>query len=55
MKRARYSDIVRYSDVKENAIEIPRIFAESMNPWDIVIFNSGHLKDERRDLAPAAH
>jgi hypothetical protein len=29
MKCVRHSDIVRYSDVKEDGIEIPRIFVES--------------------------
>jgi len=29
MKRVGHSDIVRYSDVKEDAIEIPRIFVDS--------------------------
>jgi hypothetical protein len=29
-KRVRYSDLVKYSGVKEDAIEIPRIFAEVM-------------------------
>jgi hypothetical protein len=28
-KRVRYSDIVGYSDVKEDVIELPRVFAES--------------------------
>jgi hypothetical protein len=28
-KRVRYSDIVSYSDVKEDVIELPRVFAES--------------------------
>jgi hypothetical protein len=27
-KRVRYSDLVKYSDAEEDAIEIPRIFVE---------------------------
>ena len=34
IKRVRHSDIARYSDIKEDAIEIPRIFLESRNPRD---------------------